>query len=117
MASETTAPALAMLRIPDLLKDWPWDLKINPSYSQQLHDEEVSFICGLPVVQENVVLQKMVQKALSVSILALTHSRNPKKPGLIVPIFDAAILVSYAFPHVTGREYFGFACQVGIKFV
>jgi len=114
MASETTTPAPAMLRIPDLLKDWPWALKINPSYSQQLHDEEVSFICGLPVVQENVVLQKMVHKAL---ICEYPHSDALLKSLAHRANSNAAILVSYAFPHVTEREYLGFACEVGMKLV
>lgn len=62
MASETSTT----LRIPDLLKieDWPWALKINPAYSDQLRDEEISYICGLPEVRESQLLQFMVKKAL-----------------------------------------------------
>jgi hypothetical protein len=36
MLSETTTT----LQIPDLLKDWPWALKVNPSYSDRMRDEE-----------------------------------------------------------------------------
>ena len=53
-----------MLLIPDLLKDWPWALEINPSYSDRVRDEEISFICALPEVRENKVLKMIVQKAL-----------------------------------------------------
>ena len=45
-----------MLLIPDLLKDWPWALEINPSCSDRVCDEEISFMCE---VRENKVLKMM----------------------------------------------------------
>lgn len=51
------------LRIPDLLKSWPWLSYLNPAFHQRLGDEELEYFYKLPEVCRKKPLQIMIQKA------------------------------------------------------
>lgn len=56
--------SVPVIRIPDLLEKWPWPATVNPAFTDELRDEEVSFMLTVPEVQESPMLQLMVRKAL-----------------------------------------------------
>lgn len=51
------------LRIPDLLKNWPWPAQCNIAFTNKLREEEQAFFLALPEVKDSQQLQKVVHKS------------------------------------------------------
>lgn len=66
------------LRIPDLLKDWPWREYLNPTFHESLGDEELRYFFELPEVRTKQPLQIMIQKAFVRTSTAFPISLRPR---------------------------------------
>lgn len=87
------------LRIPDLLREWPWPAMTNPAFSDKLRDEEQAFFLALPEVRASKQLQKVVHKSFVRQSFNIHRDRIYLQQLTLNLV--TAILSALIFPNVT----------------
>lgn len=85
------------LRIPDLLKDWPWLQYLNPTFHGSLGDEELEYFFQLPEVRKKKLYQIMIQKAFVRTSTAFpSHASSTSSSGTVsLGLTSTAVMIFF----------------------